>query len=32
MKHDIPTESGVQNMILINEPNVFRLAASSELP
>lgn len=32
VKHDIPTESGVQNMILINEPNVFRLAASSELP
>lgn len=32
VKHDIPTESGVQNMILINEPNVFRLAASSKLP
>jgi prophage antirepressor-like protein len=31
-KHDIPTKSGVQTMVLINEPNVYRLIVKSHLP
>jgi prophage antirepressor-like protein len=31
-KHDIPTSSGLQNMTIINEPNVYRLIARSTLP
>lgn len=32
VKHDIPTKSGEQPMILINEPNVYRLIVKSQLP
>jgi len=31
VKRDIPTNSGVQSMILINEPNVYRLIIRSQL-
>lgn len=32
VKHRIPTTSGVQEMTLINEPNVYRLIVKSQLP
>jgi prophage antirepressor-like protein len=32
LKQGIPTNSGVQNMTLINEPNVYRLIIKSQLP
>lgn len=32
VKHRIPTESGEQDMILINESNVYRLVIKSQLP
>jgi prophage antirepressor-like protein len=32
VKHDIPTNSGIQKVTLINEPNVFRLIVKSQLP
>jgi prophage antirepressor-like protein len=32
LKQGIPTKSGVQNMVLINEPNVYRLIVKSQLP
>ena len=32
VKHDIPTNSGMQTMTLINEPNVYRLIIKSQLP
>lgn len=31
-KHDTPTQSGFQQMIYINEPNMYRLIAKSTLP
>lgn len=32
LKQGIPTTSGVQQMVLINEPNVYRLISKSQLP
>lgn len=32
VKHRIPTKSGEQEMLLINEPNVYRLIVKSQLP
>jgi prophage antirepressor-like protein len=32
VKHRIPTNSGEQEMLLINEPNVYRLIVKSQLP
>src|SRR5688500_8860841 len=32
VKHRIPTKSGEQTMLLINEPNVYRLIVKSQLP
>jgi prophage antirepressor-like protein len=31
VKHDVPSSSGVQSMLLINEPNVYRLIVRSQL-
>lgn len=31
VKHDIPTNSGNQSVVIINEPNVFRLIVKSQL-
>lgn len=31
VKHDIPTKGGLQNLVLISEPNVFRLIVKSKL-
>ena len=32
LKQGIPTSSGEQDMVLINEPNVYRLIIKSQLP
>lgn len=32
LKQGIPTKSGIQNMVLINEPNIYRLIVKSHLP
>jgi prophage antirepressor-like protein len=32
LKREVPTSSGTQTMILINEPNVYRLIVKSQLP
>ncbi|WP_333862792.1 BRO-N domain-containing protein [Sphingobacterium sp.] len=31
-KHDVPTNSGIQNMTFINEADIYRLVIKSKLP